>query len=158
MITGLLNRLATLRSCQSVARTAVRSSTREGFAPGSPSTTKHALACDDTHGSLDRREAPVLADRAATTGKGGGLTRRAGGAQKGRAGGFPEAYVPGYRYWHGAAVAETPRPPSCGFGRLGGLTCWENLGQLKRVAIMARDVSPRVRSGDCRGAGLCWRP
>ena len=32
--------------------------------------------------------ASVLADRDATTAKGGGLTRRAGGAQKGHPGGF----------------------------------------------------------------------
>src|SRR6476620_4019473 len=44
MITGLLKRLATIRSCQPAAATAARTSNRgKGFAPGSPSTASTSL-------------------------------------------------------------------------------------------------------------------
>jgi hypothetical protein len=56
MITGLLKRLATIRSCQSVARTAARTSTGEGIRARFAVDDKHALAGDGSHAGPDRRD------------------------------------------------------------------------------------------------------
>jgi hypothetical protein len=71
--------------------------------------------------------APVLADRDATIAR---VVSLAGQAARRRATlvVFPQAFVPWYPDWHGAAVSGPPRPPSCGFGPLGGLIFWEKPG------------------------------
>lgn len=84
----------------------------------------------------------VLADRVATIGR---VVSLAGQAARRRAtlAVFPEAFVPGYPDWHGAAVPGAPRPPSYGFDRIGGLICGDKPGHAE-AGRRDRRSRPRV--------------